>query len=302
MENDERILSVGLDNLHRYANESCPERDDAAEEYEIFILEDVGKLMQKEAFKIDLVMVLFCLEGKAQLRLNGKKYEAAKNDMIVCMPSLLVEDVLVSPDFKCAVMGMSYKSVQNMRKVNRHTWSTLMFIGQNPVVHLDDSALRVVGLYSSLLDEKLKHKDQLFHREIVHLVFECLFYELESMLYPQLRDTDAGGNSGQGETLCKRFFELLALDGGRERSVTRIAARLNVTPKHLSTSIKHVSGKTAIQWIHEQTLAIIKQQLKYTDRSIKEISDDLKFPNLSYFGKFFRAHCGVSPTEFRRQV
>jgi len=302
MENDERILSVGLDNLRRYANEVLPGRDETPDDYEIFVLKDVEKLMHREAFKIDLVMVMFCLEGKAQLSLNGRRHVAEKNDMAVFLPGLLVEDMLISPGFQCVVLGLSYKSVQHMRRVNNYTWNTLMFIDQNPVVHLDPSALKIAEMYSVLLDEKLKRKDQLFHREIVHLIFECLFYELESMLYPRMKDMVASGKSSQGELLCKRFFELLAMEGGRERSVTRIAARLNVTPKHLSTSIKQVSGKTAIQWIHEQTLAIIKQQLKYTDRSIKEISEDLKFPNLSYFGKFFRAHSGISPTEYRRKV
>lgn len=34
--------------------------------------------------------------------------------------------------------------------------------------------------------------------------------------------------------------------------------------------------------------------------SIKEISNYLEFPNLSFFGKYVKAHLGCSPTEFRR--
>jgi AraC-like DNA-binding protein len=35
--------------------------------------------------------------------------------------------------------------------------------------------------------------------------------------------------------------------------------------------------------------------------SIKEISNYLEFPNLSFFGKYVKAHLGCSPTEFRKK-
>ena len=67
-----------------------------------------------------------------------------------------------------------------------------------------------------------------------------------------------------------------------------------------SAVIKKESGRGPLEWIHEYTLQAIIRQLSYSDKSIKEISADLGFPNLSFFGKFVRAHLGTSPTEYRR--
>jgi len=41
--------------------------------------------------------------------------------------------------------------------------------------------------------------------------------------------------------------------------------------------------------------------LKNSPKSIKEISDELEFPNLSFFGRYCRQRLGLSPSEFRQQ-
>ena len=41
-------------------------------------------------------------------------------------------------------------------------------------------------------------------------------------------------------------------------------------------------------------------QLKYTDKSVKEIAMQMDFPNVSFFGKYFKTHVGVSPMEYRK--
>ena len=46
-----------------------------------------------------------------------------------------------------------------------------------------------------------------------------------------------------------------------------------------------MSGKTALEWIHDFLADSITHKLKYTDVSIKEIADELGFPNISFFGK-----------------
>ena len=49
------------------------------------------------------------------------------------------------------------------------------------------------------------------------------------------------------------------------------------------------------------TVGTIRQQLRYTNKTVKEICNELDFPNLSFFGKFVKEHLGMSPTEYRQQ-
>ena len=84
--------------------------------------------------------------------------------------------------------------------------------------------------------------------------------------------------------------------------VTWYAEELHVTPKYLSTTCKNVSGKTANIWINQFVVKDICQLLRYSEMSIKEISEHLNFPNLSFFGKYVKSHLGVSPKEYRQQI
>ena len=58
----------------------------------------------------------------------------------------------------------------------------------------------------------------------------------------------------------------------------------------------------ALEWIREYTEADVRYYLLNTDLSVKEIAEELGFPNLSFFGKFCRRAFGKSPNDFRKQM
>ena len=76
--------------------------------------------------------------------------------------------------------------------------------------------------------------------------------------------------------------------------------RQRIEPQIPLGHLTHVGDKP-LDLIHETTAGIICQQLRYSDKTIKEICYKLNFPNLSFFGKFVKKHIGMSPTEFRQQ-
>ena len=75
--------------------------------------------------------------------------------------------------------------------------------------------------------------------------------------------------------------------------------KLCLTPKYLSKLIKQASGRSAPDWIDDFVILEAKNLLKYTDLAIKEIVYKLHFPNQSVFFKFFKAHTGLTPSEYR---
>ena len=84
-----------------------------------------------------------------------------------------------------------------------------------------------------------------------------------------------------------------------EREVRTYAEQLLVTPKYLSTVCKEKSGRTAMNWITESTVANIKYYLLQTDLSVKEIAFKLDFPDVSFFCKYVKKHLGQAPIEYR---
>ncbi len=83
--------------------------------------------------------------------------------------------------------------------------------------------------------------------------------------------------------------------------MTFYAEQLFLTPKHLSRVIKEVSGRSAGEWIDEQVILEAKARLKNLSLTVQEISDQLGFPNQSFFGKYFKRHVGLSPSDYRKK-
>lgn len=272
---------------------------------DIVLIDNINDLVNhsdKDAYQIDLVAMLFCTCGRGQMRINEKEYTMHENDMVIVTPMSIIEDILISPDFQCFVVGLSYNAIQQAFISGRKAWDMRAFLLKNPVIHLDESGQQVGQAYRDLLMLKLKKRNDFFYKDIMHSLFASLLFELASMIQPLAAETHADDGLKQGQLLCKRFLEMLTNSEGRERSVSHYADMLCVTPKYLSTVTKETSGKTALEWIHLYTVEHIKRKLKYSSKTIKEIADEMNFPNLSFFGKFVRTHTGMSPTEFRRHI
>jgi AraC-like DNA-binding protein len=64
--------------------------------------------------------------------------------------------------------------------------------------------------------------------------------------------------------------------------------------------VKQASGRSAKQWIDEALVTRIKIDLLHTEKPITSISDDMNFPNQSFFTKFFKRMTGMTPSQFRQ--
>lgn len=269
---------------------------------DIVIMKNVAELSKGKAYLFEMVIMMFCTKGKAQMHINDKEYHVEKDDIVIIPPKSVVEDIMVSPDIESFAIALSYSAMQHSINMNKNIWDLRMFLMQNPVLRLEHMSREVGEAYYNLLSVKLRNSGSTFHKEIMHALFEALFYELVGVIQPMMEVRPSDDSVTQGDLLCKRFIELLNKTEGRERSVTKFADQLCVTPKYLSCVTKASTDKTALEWIHLYAIEAIKRQLKFTDKSIKEIADYMNFPNLSFFGKFVRTHTGMSPTEFRRNM
>ena len=90
--------------------------------------------------------------------------------------------------------------------------------------------------------------------------------------------------------------------GGRTElpSVTYFAQELNLSANYFGDLIKHNTGKTASEIIQEKIITEAKRQLKSGNNTIAEIAYSLGFEYPTYFGRFFKKHTGVTPSQFRK--
>lgn len=78
------------------------------------------------------------------------------------------------------------------------------------------------------------------------------------------------------------------------------ANELCITPKHLTTVVKAVTGHSVQRWINEVALIDSRRYLKATELTIQQIADKLRFLTPSSFIRFFKTHAGCTPLEYRK--
>ena len=99
--------------------------------------------------------------------------------------------------------------------------------------------------------------------------------------------------------LIRKFNLLVELHYKKERQVSFYANLLHKSPKTISNYFALYSKKTPLQVIHERVISEAKRLVYYTDKSIKEVADDLGFEDVAHFSKFFKNVTTKSPSELR---
>lgn len=101
--------------------------------------------------------------------------------------------------------------------------------------------------------------------------------------------------------LLKRFMQLIDNHYIDKHTVQEYADMLSVTSNHLSQVVKQLTGKNALNFIAERLITEAKSLIHYTNLEVAQIAYQLNFSDPANFGRFFRKHTSLSPSEFRKR-
>ena len=214
----------------------------------------------------------------------------------------------------------------------------LVFVGRNGIIHLEHASDDVRGIGFSLSDDLFtlavgSHLPKAFDGHLRDFNF-CLSKDefdfldrIHYLLYQNMHQPEHDAQVTlslvssflwyinqlwrQHEVIARQtqtheqrifsdFIQLVNRDVPRQHQVEYYASQLCLAPRYVSTLIRQVSGKPPKAWIDEALLTHIKIELRHTDKTVAQISDDTNFPNPSFFSKFFKRLTGMTPGEYRQ--
>lgn len=187
-------------------------------------------------------------------------------------------------------------SVLIRKFVNLHLINEFVFLRtiSNPVIELPlKTVSNLVLLFSRITEENQKGNNE----DLIQSYLFTILLEIRQH-YP----ANAIRNISPATYLTDRFKELITTNYRTNQLVADYAATLNVTPNHLTKSVKAVTGKSPAQWIDELIVLEAKVLLYQNRLSVSEISFDLGIEDPSYFGRMFKKYTGQTPTEFRKRI
>ncbi|MDZ7899788.1 MAG: helix-turn-helix domain-containing protein [Arcicella sp.] len=96
-----------------------------------------------------------------------------------------------------------------------------------------------------------------------------------------------------------RKFQRSIKNSEYPKSIPVFASELNITPVHLNRICKNITGKSAVELVHQNLIIEAQKYLLHTSYSVSEIAYILKFEYPNYFAKFFKKYTNKTPTEYR---
>jgi AraC-like DNA-binding protein len=252
--------------------------------------------------------MVFCVKGSVHMSVNLNEYDVKEGCLVVLTDQDIVKVEKGSDDdirdLHWVVIAMSQNFLTNFRVDFRKILSEGVALIETPVLHLDQNIRGYFEDYLKLIG-KLANSELPMYKDAVRSLISSMVSIAAGQWIAdinRLRDEKVVKLNSRSEhkTLTfRQFIKLVSENYTQQRQVIFYADQLCMSPKYLSKLVKDVSGKSALEWIDSYVLLEAKHLLKYSNMSIKEIVFRLNFSNQTVFYKYFKAHTGMTPTDYR---
>lgn len=85
-------------------------------------------------------------------------------------------------------------------------------------------------------------------------------------------------------------------------NVNWLAQQLNISPTHLTNLFKQYFKVTASCYIEQKKIEAMIDELKNTNKTLKEVREEFGFTNHSYFIQFFKKNTGLTPLQYLQKL
>ena len=274
---------------------------------DLVVMESMGSVPSGSVCLQNHGILIFCTEGRAQFEYDGIVIQLQKNDFFFYIAHSTAGNFLTSSDFNCRQIWFTRDELWNIEIYNLISVADMSLLKLHPVVHLTDDDIKLCDTYFQLLCNRIKSPASALTPYIVRSLLGTMMLELLSIMRRSSEQAveqvqQEGFNSSiHKKRIIDNFMRLVEESDGRIRRVDEFASQLNITPKYLSTILKEVMNRRPSTYILLYTMKAIERRLRFTDMTMQEIANDLKFPNASFFGKYFKEHTGMTPLEYRNK-
>ncbi len=247
----------------------------------------------------DALILSLCLGGTTTVAIDGREFAIAPGDLLVCLPGVTIDRRDVASgmmDGRC--ICLSQGCLKRLSLINiGDAWNALTSLHDKPVLRLTSDEVQTFCTYYDLMLSRLNQPAHRYKQKLVEMLVLAFLYDFHGLLERFFTPADKPRRSA--EKAFREFIDLLTTSYPKPRDVAYYADKLCLTPKYLSAVCKQVSGITASQLIARFVVKDIRRLLDESDKSVKEICNELGFPNPSFFGTYVRKHLGQSPRRFR---
>lgn len=245
--------------------------------------------------RINGCLFILCMRGECEMSIHLAEHKIQANNIVTILPETFIHVHRQSPDCQLYIVGFN-KELLNSANFFSSTMNYLSSLIESPVVSLQPETADLFKDYFMLLIKMGRMETINPNKELTSTMLLTILHGVGS-IHQNISVSKRMFN--RGEEIVKRLVQYVIKHYSKERSVAFYADLLHISPQHLSTTVNKVAGKTVTDIIAKLVVTDAQAKLKSTDLTIQEIAYSLNFPDISFFGKYFKRYTGMSPKQYR---
>lgn len=252
-----------------------------------------------DAVKLNFHLVILCNKGKCDTSVGHHDFAIQSSAISIIPPHTVFSIKHFSEDFNAHFLLFKSDFVKK-GFVKSDIMEELLLINPDypPIFGLEANDFNDT-LYKF---EKIKHENENqspFCVEVSRLYVLQILYDYNRTCEICLLNSDKLIN--RQYQVMYEFRKLVDRNFDKFKTVKEYADIMNLSSKYISECIKNQTGVSALSLIQNRIVLEAEFLLKYSQLTIKSISNKLGFTSTSAFSRFFKGIKSISPDNYRNK-
>lgn len=253
----------------------------------IVVLQNDGAKKTGTPVRFNFYTMILCLHGGSIRSVNQHEYIIKQHFLQLLPPGTIhsFEDTHERSEYYVLLFEKSYIDMNELMAFHDANFDA---------VELSTNHFNKVKELYEEIDTELKSKNENFMTYVRILLGQVLL-----ILQREKLNAIVPAKQSKSDLICSQFLCLVEENFLKFKNISDYAQIIELTPKHLSETIKEKLGNSALHFIHKRIIKEAEYLLVYTQMSMYAIATSLNFQDASQFSRFFKQHKGLSPKNYR---
>ncbi len=266
---------------------------------DVLLVNDLdGKLVYNDtSVQVDAFAFAVFTSGTTQMSIETKNCESTPGTMLLYTPLSMVQ-IRQHKDVRMRLLIFDREVFATFS----HSLDLVSLISRirsnNMIIYPSPEQLELVNILLDSIDRMIRLNSANSLAMVGNTIYS-LFLTIENVLSNTPDPVLQQSYKNRPREMVEAFIHHLTINYKEERTVKFYAQKLCLNPKYFSAMMKKITGQTAAEVIDIFVILEIKKRLQYSSNSIQQIGIEFNFKSQSFFGRYFKKHTGLSPSEYR---
>ncbi len=249
-----------------------------------------------ESHSHDFLSLIYILNGEGKYEMGGRMYDVSSGTFFICNPDVTHHRILTGnqriEEFHVGISDLRLKGLPENHLIPKNEEPLFDF------KHYGQAFLNSIG---EVMVEQQKN-DETSILMLKCIIMKMLVYIIKERYISVCKPKKPVISLERYEKteMVNNIRAFITENYMKPLSLAQISANTYLSPIYVSKVFKEAVGESPITYLIRIRLSKACELLENSDIPIKDIAEQVGYPDAYYFSKLFKKYFGVSPAHYRR--